>query len=583
MLPKHVKSIPYGLTDYEVIVRDNCYYVDKTHFIPRIEQAARFIFLIRPRRFGKSLLLNVLDSYYDINNAERFEALFGNQWIYQNETNLRARFLVMRFNFSAVDPRPERMEASFETHCQIRFLEFTGRYKRFFPANFEEEVMKYPTAADRLQHINRVASDLGLRIYLFIDEYDNFTNSILATMGRDAYRHATHGEGFFRYFFNVLKVMTTSSGSALERMFITGVSPITLDDVTSGFNIGSNLTIDQQFNGIVGFSESELRTMLNYYHAEGVLTMGVDEMVKEMKPWYDNYFFAIRSLGDESMYNSDMVLYYVAHCLRNGYPPDEMIDKNIRTDYGKLRHLIKVDQELGPNFSVIREIVETGQTTANLSDSFSIEKMLVPDNFKSLLYYFGLLTIQGTERGAAVLAIPNHTVREQMYSYLIESLADADIFRIDIYELARLIQQMAYDGQWQPVFAYIASELEKQSRVREFIDGEAHIKGFLLAYLGMTHYYMTLPEYELAKGYADYFFQPNARLTDMPYVYLVEVKYMKRGEPDSHIPTLKADARIQLLKYSGDEMITSNIGQAKLRLLTVVFRGWELVDMEEVV
>ena len=581
MIPKHVKSIPYGLTDYERIVRDNCYYVDKTHFIPQIEQAAPFFFLIRPRRFGKSLLLNMLDSYYDINNADRFEELFGMRWIYQNETNLRAKFLVMRFNFSGVDSRPEYLQASFEDHCKIRFLEFIGRYKRFFPDNFEEEVMKCPNAASRLQYINWQASELGLRIYLFIDEYDNFTNSILATMGRDAYRDATHGEGFFRYFFNVLKLLTTSSGSALERMFITGVSPVTLDDVTSGFNIGTNFTISPRFNSLVGFSEPELRTMLEYYHSEGVLTMSVDEVIKEMKPWYDNYCFAEECL-DESMYNSDMVLYYLNHYMVEGRPPREMIDKNIRTDYGKLRHLIKVDKGLGENFSVIREVVESGRTAANLTDAFSVERMLAPDNFKSLLYYFGLLTIQGTERGTAVLAIPNHTVREQMYSYLTESLADTDVFRIDVYKLAQLIQNMAYDGDWQPVFAYIASELEKQSRVREFIDGEAHIKGFLLAFLGMTHHYMVLPEYELAKGFADYFFQPNPRLTDMPYAYLVEVKYLKRGDSDTQIPALKADARAQLLKYASDEYVNSTIGGAKLRLLTVVFRGWELLDMEEV-
>lgn len=581
MIPKHVKNIPYGLTDYERIITGSYYYVDKTRFIPRIEQAASYFFLIRPRRFGKSLLLNMLDSYYDINNAERFETLFGQQWIYQNETDLRAKFLVMRFNFSAVDSRPEHLETSFENHCEIRLLEFIGRYKRFFPVGFEQEMLKYPTAADRLQHIDRIASSLGLRIYLFIDEYDNFTNSILATMGRDAYSNAMHGEGFFRYFFNILKTLTTGSGAALERMFITGVSPVTLDDVTSGFNIGTNFTISPSFNNLVGFSEAELRTMLEYYHSEGVLKMNVDEVVKEMKPWYDNYCFAEECLGD-SMYNSDMVLYYLNHYIVDGRPPREMIDKNIRTDHGKLRHLIKVDRGLGPNFSVIREVVESGRTTASLSSAFSVEKMLVPDNFKSLLYYFGLLTIQGTERGAAVLTIPNHTVREQMYSYLTESLADADIFRVDIYELAQLIQNMAYDGDWQPVFNYIASELQKQSRVREFIEGEAHIKGFLLAYLGLPHYYMLIPEYELSKGYSDLYFQPNPRLTDMPYAYLLEVKYLKRDEPDNRIAVLKADARAQLLNYASDETVVSTLGNAKLRLITVVFRGWELVDMEEV-
>ncbi|NDV65705.1 hypothetical protein D0T60_10680 [Bacteroides sp. 224] len=580
-MANNIKNIPYGLSDYERMARDNYYYVDKTHFIPLIEQAASYFFLIRPRRFGKSLLLNMLDSYYDINNAERFEELFGERWIYQNPTNLRAKFLILRFNFSAVDSRPEHLEASFEKHCAERFLEFTDRYERFFHPEFREELIERGNATAKLQYINGRASNLGLRIYLIIDEYDNFTNSILANIGKKAYQDATHGDGFFRFFFNVIKVMTTGSGMALERMFITGVSPITLDDVTSGFNIGTNFTTDAQFNNIVGFSEPELRTMLEYYCEQGVLKMDVDEMMKEMKPWYDNYCFSEDSLS-ESMYNSDMALYYVSHCLRTGRPPREMIDKNIRTDYNKLRHLIKIDKELGQNFSVIREIVETGQTTALLNSGFSVEQMVDPNNFKSLLYYFGLLSIQGTYRGNIVLTIPNHTVREQIYSYLIEGLSNNNIFRIDFYQLGKLIEAMAYQGEWKSVFSYIASELEKQSRVREFIDGEAHVKGFLLAYLGMTHNYMLLPEYELAKGYADFYFQPSTRLPDTEYAYLLEVKYLKRDEPDVRIAILKEEARAQLLKYASDDIVTSTIGGAKLRLITVVFRGWELVEMEEV-
>lgn len=582
MATNGIKSIPYGITDYERIVHENYYYVDKTHYIPLIEQAASFFFLIRPRRFGKSLLLNVLDSYYDINNADRFEALFGDRWIYKHPTDLRAKFMVLRFNFSMVDPTFENLESSFEHHCNMRFLEFCNRYERFFHPEFRETLLnQLPKATSKLEYLNTQASELGLRLYLIIDEYDNFTNSILATFGKKAYRDATHGEGFFRYFFNVLKGLTTGNKTALERMFITGVSPITLDDVTSGFNIGSNFTIDARFNGIVGFSETELRTILKYYHGLGILKMDIEEVIREMKPWYNNYCFTKRCL-DEPMYNSDMVLYYLNNCLGTAYPPDEMIDKNIRTDYNKLQHLIKTDRELGPNFSVIREIVETGRTTADLKDAFSVEAMTNSDNFKSLLYYFGLLSIQGVERGKSVLAIPNHTVREQIYSYLTEAYIESDIFRIDFHQLGRLVEDMAYTGEWQAVFNYIASELEKQSRIRQFIDGEAHIKGFLLAYLSMTNYYMLLPEYEMAKGFADFYFQPNPRLTDMPYAYLLEVKYMKRDETDNRISTLKEEARTQLLRYASDESVTSTLGSAKLQLITIIFRGWEIAYMGEI-
>lgn len=582
MAANHIKSIPYGLTDYEALVRDNCYYVDKTHYIPKIEQAARFFFLIRPRRFGKSLLLNVLDSYYNINNADRFEHLFGERWIYQHPTDLRAKFLVLRFNFSMVDSNPENIRSSFERHCNMRFLEFCNRYEQFFRPGFREALDKLPQAADKLEYLNTQASEQGLRLYLIIDEYDNFTNAILANFGKEAYREATHGEGFFRYFFNVLKGLTTGNSMALERMFITGVSPITLDDVTSGFNIGSNFTIDERFNSIVGFSETEVRTMLTYYREQGVLKTDVEETIQKMKPWYDNYCFAEACL-DEPMYNSDMVLYYLNHALQTGKPPREMIDKNIRTDYNKLRHLIKTDRELGANFSIIREVVETGRTIVSLSDSFSVEAMTQPDNFKSLLYYFGLLSIGGVEQGDAILTIPNHTVREQLYSFLTDGYADSDIFRIDFHQLGKLVKAMAYTGDWQPVFRYIASELEKQSRIREFIDGEAHVKGFLSAYLGLTNYYLVLPEYELAKGYADFYFQPNPQLTDMPYAWLLEVKYLKRDEPENRVAVLKKEARIQLLRYASDEpVVTATLGNAKLRLITVIFRGWELAGMDEV-
>ena len=252
------KEIPYGLSDYARLALENYYYVDKTHFIPLIEKAASFFFLIRPRRFGKSLTLSMLESYYDINNANRFEELFGERWIYQHPTALRAKFLILRFNFSAVSSNIDRMLDSFEEHCKDRFIDFADRYEHLFAPGFRQELMERETAASGLSYINTKASFLKLNLYLIIDEYDNFTNTILSTYGTETYQKSTHGEGFFRFFFNVIKAATTGSEQALKRMFITGVSPITLDDVTSGFNIGSNFTTDPQFNGIVGFSETEL-------------------------------------------------------------------------------------------------------------------------------------------------------------------------------------------------------------------------------------------------------------------------------------------------------------------------------------
>ena len=363
-------------------------------------------------------------------------------------------------------------------------------------------------------------------------------------------------------------------------MFITGVSPITLDDVTSGFNIGSNFTTDPQFNGIVGFSETELRTMLTYYKEEGTLKAEVEDLITMMKPWYDNYCFAEETL-DESMFNSDMVLYFLSTFLRLGTPPKEMIDRNIRTDYNKLRHLIRLDKRFGTNASIIQEIVNNGETTAVIKDAFPAEDIAKPDNFKSLLYYFGLLSIKGTKRGDTLLGVPNLTVREQLYTYLIEAYREADVFSIELYKLHDLVKDMAYDGDWKPVFEYFSSELERQSAIREFIEGEAHVKGFLLAYLGLTRTYIIYPEYEANKGYADFYMMPDLiHQPEIGFSYIVEVKYARRDASETEIEALRAEAAIQLRRYAADPKVHATNGDRKLRLVTLVFKGWKLAVCE---
>lgn len=581
------KEIPYGISDYATLTMDNCYYVDKTRFISPIEKAARFLFLIRPRRFGKSLLLSMLESYYDINNADRFEELYGNCYIFEHETKLRAKFLILRFDFSAIDSYPDRLEASFENYCRGQFDAFAKKYSHFFTPGFGEELLSQPTADLCLSYLNNNASLLGLNIYLLIDEYDNFTNTLLSTYGTDAYKKATHGDSFYRHFFAVAKAATGGSGRALKRMFITGVSPISMDDVTSGFNIGTNISQDARFNGLVGFSETELRKMLAYYQAEGKLKDSIEAMIQWMKPWYDNYCFAKDNLR-ESMYNSDMVLYFLNAYIATGCPPELMVDTNIKTDYNKIRHLVRIDKQLAqshakgesPNFSIIKEIIETGQTTTLINRSFPADEMTNPANFKSLLYYFGLLTISDVQEGRPLLAIPNQTVREQMYTYLIECYQQADVFTISLDQLADLTHNMIYRGEWRPVFNYIAAEINRQSRIREFIDGEAHIKGFLLAYLGLTENYLLLPEYEANKGYADFYFQPIK--PGIKYTYLLEVKYAKHNASEAEVESLKKEAREQLLKYATDPVVKQTKGSAQLKLIIIVFKAWELGGMEEI-
>ena len=580
-----MKALPYGLSDFPRIMRKNYYYVDKTRFIEMLERQPSYLFLIRPRRFGKSLFLAMLETYYSIDYADSFEEIFGELYIGKHPTEEHNRYMVLRFNFSEVSSKLETVERSFSEYCCMVMKNFILKYERLLGSRIWEIVNPDETNPEQMlaalkEYVSRTDCP---RIYLLIDEYDNFTNTILSSYGQERYREKTHGDGLIRGFFNNVKASTSNAGAAVERLFITGVSPITMDDVTSGFNIGTNISTLPQFNNIIGFSEDEVREMITYYKDEDALpeNITVDGLVEIMKPWYDNYCFSEDRL-EERMFNSDMALYFLNSYLQLGKAPKMMVDNNIRTDYGKLRHLVQIDKTFGANASVIQQIIAEGSITAQIATSFPAEKMADTENFKSLLFYFGMLSIQGTDFGSAILGIPNLTVREQLYTYLVEAYREAKMFDLDLSSFSGLVKEMALRGEWKPVFRFFARELERQSAIREFIDGEAHIKGFLLAYLGLTQGYVILPEHESSKGYADFYMMPDLlHQSDIAYSYIVEVKYARRDASDADIALLKRDAAEQLRRYAADEKVLRTKGNTRLELITLVFKGWELVVLEK--
>ena len=580
-----MKALPYGISDFPRIRCEDYYYVDKSRFIEILERQPPYLFLIRPRRFGKSLFLAMLEAYYSIDYAGRFEELFGELYIGQHPTKRHNSYMVLRFNFSEVSSKLEFVDRSFCEYCCMVMKNFILKYEHLLGSGIWEVVNPDETNPEQMlaalkEYVSRTDCP---RIYLLIDEYDNFTNTILSSYGQERYREKTHGEGLIRGFFNNVKASTSNAGAAVERLFITGVSPITMDDVTSGFNIGTNISMLPQFNDIIGFSEDEVREMITYYKDENALPadVTVDELVELMKPWYDNYCFSEDSL-EERMFNSDMTLYFLNNYLQLGKVPKMMVDNNIRTDYSKLRHLIQIDKTFGVNASVIQQIVAEGSITVQIATSFPAEKMTDTENFKSLLFYFGMLSIQGVYRGTPVLGIPNLTVREQLYTYLVEAYSKASIFNVDISHFSSLVMEMAYDGKWESVFRFFARELERQSAIREFIHGEAHVKGFLLAYLGLTQGYVLFPEHESSKGYADFYMMPDLlHQPDIAYSYIVEVKYAKRDASEEDIASLKKEAAEQLVRYAADEKVLRTKGGTKLELITLVFKGWELIIAEK--
>ncbi|MFN8493332.1 MAG: AAA family ATPase [Caldilineaceae bacterium] len=576
-----IKRIPYAVADYRTMRRDNGYYVDKTHFIPLLEAAPYYLFCIRPRRFGKTLWLSTLRHYYDVNLQDEFTDLFGGTYIGEHPTAERNSYLILFLNFALVNPDVRFVQESFENNGNTEIESFLRRYARFFEPEEHEKILAHEKTEDRLRQIFHYANEKKLKIYFFIDEYDNFANTILTTAGQQAYHNLTHGEGFFRFFFNLLKGGTGGQMAGLTRLFITGVSPITMDDVTSGFNIGTNISLEARFNEMIGFTEAEVRTMLTYYHANGVLLLEIEATLGLMKEWYNHYCFSTRAATD--LFNSDMVLYFLERVREAPELPEYMIDENVRIDYTKLRHLITIDKHLNGNFSELKAIIESGETIAPLSLSFPLSRLLDRNNFISLLHYFGLLTIAGVQEGRPLLRIPNRTIKDLMYSYIRNSFQDVDVFRLDLWKLGNLLGDMAYRGNWQALFAFLGDEIKAQTSVRDYLNGEKVIQGFLLSYLNLTQFFLLWSEKEMGGGFVDFYMEPFlARYPDMRYGYLIELEYISRNDfNDTRLKQEIAEAEDQLKRYANDPRIQKVAAQVPLKKLVLVFSGWELVYSAE--
>lgn len=580
------KRIPYGIANYSHIKRENAYYVDKTRFIPKIEAAPFYLFCIRPRRFGKSLWLSVLQNYYDVNQADEFDLLFGDTYIGQNPTPDRNSYLVLFLNFSLVNPSIDKVEESFEYTGINEIDSFLRRYSSYIPAEDREYIQQGINFTDKLQRTFYIATEKRLKIYVFIDEYDNFSNTILSHHGQQAYHNLTHGSGFFRHFFNVLKGATGGQISGLGRLYITGVSPVTMDDVTSGFNVVTNISLDSRFNEMIGFTEDEVETMLTYYAKAEWLRLPVPETLALMKAWYNNYRFGQES--ETAMFNSDMVLYFLNKAEGRAKLPLELIDQNVRIDYGKLRHLMAVDKRLNGNFNILKTVIEEGEIVSPINPSFPVEDILKRENFVSLLYYFGLLSIAGENDGKPLLRIPNRTVKDLMYTYIRKGFDDTSVFKLDIWKLSRLLDDMVFRGEWRPFFDYLSTEIQQQASVRDHLGAEKVIQGFLIAYLNVTNNFLTWSEREMGGGFVDLYLEPFLDgYADAKFGYLIELEYIsetqfnKQGF-DKSLAAEKAEAEEQLTKYGNDPRIQEIAKRVTLKKLALIYKGWELVHADEV-
>ena len=571
------KLVPYGISDFEQVRKENKYLVDKTMFFEKMERAGNFLFLVRPRRFGKSLFLDMLESYYDINQKDNFQELFKGLYVADHPTKEQGQFQVLHLDFSLVGSDLENLYENFNSYCCDVMNTFIDNYKKYYSPRVVERVHNAKTAASKLNIVRMEAKLAGNKLYLIVDEYDNFTNNVLNVKGQKAYHDLTHGTGFYRDIFKLFKPM-------FHRIIMLGVSPITLDDLTSGYNIALNMSLDARFNQMLGFSEAEVRQMIRYYKEVGAIgdDKTEDDIIADMKPWYDNYCFADDSFGVEpSMFNCDMVCYYMSQLVDTGKRPKVMVDPNTMTDYGKLKRLIEIDNMEENRLRIIHEITEKGYIQGLLVSHFPAERIMDYDNFVSLLYYYGMLTIGGVEGELLTLIIPNNNVRLQYYRYLRDEYRE--IAPISITELSKCYVRAALHGDWHPLIEFICKAYHDTTAVRQLIEGERNLQGFMNAYLTLTNYYLVAPEMEFAHGYCDFFLLPNYLTYPMvAHSYILELKYLKTDATEAEAERQWGEAVEQIKTYAADKKLQSMLHGSTLHPIVIQIKGYDLVKYEEV-
>ena len=569
-------KIPYGIMDFRRLRREGYYYVDKTEYLAQMEARDSFIFFVRPRRFGKSLFISMMESYYDLNQKKDFKKLFGGLWIGKHPTENANRFMTLKLDFSKVGGTGEALERAFEDHISWRVDDMVARYSDICDAHFMESY-KSRNAAGKVDAVVSQARRSGIPLYLIIDEYDNFTNQMIRATGVTDYREITHGTGFYRNWFKKFK-------GDFDRIFMTGVSPVTLDDLTSGFNIATNLSLDAYCNATLGFSEAEVVKMFSDFKGTGRFTHGDPAaIVESIKPWYDGYCFAKMKVGMECVFNSDMTLYYLKSLVETGEPPENMVDVNIRTDYEKLKTISDLQRtvfKMEPleALPMTEQAVAKGGIQFPLVESFPAEAIIKPENFHSLFFYYGLLSMADRKMGEIVYSVPNACVEKQIFGYLRDRYFPPEKSWLEWNASARAF---AYEGKWREFFELVAKNFKETTPIRGGIDGEVRMQGYFQCEMGHLPQFITCPELEMSHGNCDFFLFPERTYYgDVPHSYIVEFKYAKKGAKKAELEAQRKEGFAQLKNYAKDKKIPVLAKGTVLHLILVQYRGPKMANCE---
>jgi hypothetical protein len=579
--------IPYGRSDFGDIRRRGMFYADKTPFLPALESdeaGHAYVIFLRPRRFGKSTLIRMLEHYYDLAYAGEHDELFRGLWIHEHPTPERNSYLVLTLDFSPVSTGgdAETIRQSFATVVKGAVRPFISRYRSVLPAlvRLEEHLEGYKDAGDLLTTLLSFIAGSGHKLYLLIDEYDHFANRLLADGAERLYESIVRGTGFVRSFYSTLKAGTATG--ALGRMFITGVSPILLDDLSSGFNIITHISLDERYSAMVGFTRAEVERGVDELLAERPELLSdlrlADrvELLGTLAHYYNGYRFGKRAA--EPVYNSDLVLYFLRQLKGTGRYPEQMLDINVRTDYGRLQRIVSLSGAAGAETRALLEAILTEESiSSELVEQFGMRTMYSHAQLVSLFYYMGMLTFSpdAETKPLPELVIPNRVIRTLQWEYLAHAIHDQEHVSLDMGDVEAALVEMASRGDIEPLLALFRDKVMARIGVkdqRQFNEGT--LKLMMLAYLSNSRIFHVLSEKEFARGYCDLFLALTENARSLRYAWMLEVKYLKTGARPAEIERAFEEAAAQLDRYSSDAPLLDALTQGKeLRAGALVFAG----------
>lgn len=563
-------KVPYGEVDFRTIRTEGYLYIDKTMYIEKLESNKKVIYT-RPRRFGKSMLTSMLNYYYAIDRADDYEKMFKGLYIYDHPTPYKNKYYILSFNFSGMETGKnktlEQIEEQFKVGVVTSIKNCINRY------NFDIELNEEGTSANVLRRFLSDFKQLNKenKIYILIDEYDHFTNGMLQE-NADRFLKILGDTGFVRAFYEVIKENLETDNPPLERFFATGVAPVTLDSLTSGFNITTKLTNNPLFTAMCGLTEMEVKQAIEMAGIEGEEK---EKTFNKMKENYDGYRF--NKFDDSHLFNTTLVMYYLRDLTQLGMPPENLVDGNLAATGSKIENiagLINKEQ----NYEILNELLLNGEIVGNLTENFELDKRFNKDDFISMLFYNGYITIKELDGMKLKFGIPNFVTEILYSSYFLELTEVAKKYKIDTSEISNAIIELGQYGNIEQLVAKVQEFLFHCSvRDKEHFN-EMNLKHVFSMILAFTSQFITYAEYPAGQGFADIYIQKAANSL-AKYEAVVELKYMQEKEGKrANMKKLKKEAEKQLARYLKDKRMEQ---KENLKKFIIIFKGFEDYYIEE--